>query len=38
MAMAAHALAKLVNGSRLGVATIAFDILFIDPDRTTPGV
>src|SRR5216110_927711 len=30
-------LAKLVNRlNELGVATIAFDILFIDPDRTTP--
>src|SRR5579863_3534652 len=30
-------LAKLVNRlDELGVATIAFDILFIDPDRTTP--
>src|SRR5260370_27578745 len=30
-------LEKLVNRlGELGVATIAFDILFIDPDRTTP--
>ena len=30
-------LAKLVNRlNELGAATIAFDILFIDPDRTTP--
>src|ERR1700693_5437784 len=30
-------LAKLVTRlNELGVATIAFDILFIDPDRTTP--
>ena len=30
-------LAKLVNRlNELGVATIAFDILFVDPDRTTP--
>jgi len=30
-------LAKLVNRlNELGVSTIAFDILFVDPDRTTP--
>jgi adenylate cyclase len=30
-------LAKLVNRlDEMGVATIAFDILFVDPDRTTP--
>src|SRR4029077_144046 len=31
-------LAKLVNRlTELGAATVAFDILFVDPDRTTPG-
>jgi adenylate cyclase len=37
MAVAADAARKLVDRlDDLGAAAIAFDILFIDPDRTTP--